>query len=138
MVDKEINKYDKRLRYNLEQWKNKSTSDIMNNISDNFKLVQLMNLLGNTNHALSVVGKWIFDYNYEKYYHWIEFVLGPMKIKSSHSLTNFFMQWVMSIQKQRKFVYFYEYTLYIYEGLVFVTKRESWISKNEKIHNDTQ
>ena len=57
MVDKEINKYDKRLRYNLEQWKNKSTSDIMNNISDNFKLVQLMNLLGNTNHALSVVGK---------------------------------------------------------------------------------
>ena len=38
---------------------------ILEDISENFTLVQLMDLLGNLNHAISVVGNWIFDSNYE-------------------------------------------------------------------------
>ena len=38
----------------------------MEDISTNFTLVQLMYSLGNVNHAISVVGNWIFDSNYEK------------------------------------------------------------------------
>ena len=37
----------------------------MKNISANLTLVQLMDSLGNVNHAISVVGSWIFDSNYE-------------------------------------------------------------------------
>ena len=39
---------------------------ILENISENVTLVQLMDSLGNVNHAIGVVGKWIFKSNYEK------------------------------------------------------------------------
>ena len=39
---------------------------IWEDISANVTLVQLMDSLGNVNHAISVVGNWIFDSNYEK------------------------------------------------------------------------
>ena len=39
---------------------------ILEDISENFTLVQLMDSLGNVNHAISVVGNWIFESNYEK------------------------------------------------------------------------
>ena len=39
---------------------------ILEDISENVTLVQLMDSLGNLNHAISVVGNWIFDSNYEK------------------------------------------------------------------------
>ena len=38
----------------------------MEDISANVTLVQLMDSLGNVNHAISVVGSWIFDSNYER------------------------------------------------------------------------
>ena len=38
----------------------------MEDISANVTLVQLMDSLGNMNHAISVVGNGIFDSNYEK------------------------------------------------------------------------
>ena len=38
----------------------------MEDISENFTLVQLMDLLENVNHAISVVRYWIFESNYEK------------------------------------------------------------------------
>ena len=38
----------------------------MKNISANVTLVKLMDSLGNVNHAISVVGSWIFDSNYER------------------------------------------------------------------------
>ena len=38
----------------------------MKNISANVTLVQLMDSLVNVNHAISVVGSWIFDSNYER------------------------------------------------------------------------
>ena len=39
---------------------------ILEDISANITLVKLMNSLGNVNHAISVVGGWIFDSNYER------------------------------------------------------------------------
>ena len=38
----------------------------MEDISANVTLVQLMDSLGNVNHAISVVGSWIFESNYER------------------------------------------------------------------------
>ena len=42
------------------------SSGILTDISEHVTLVQLMDYLGNVNHAISVVGYWIFDSNYEK------------------------------------------------------------------------
>ena len=38
----------------------------MTDISEHVTLFQLMDYLGNVNHAISVVGYWIFDSNHEK------------------------------------------------------------------------
>ena len=60
-------KCEQNLRYNLTIWsKNDDVFDIRNDISENFTLVQLMESLGNLNHAISIVGHYIFDYNYNK------------------------------------------------------------------------
>ena len=40
--------------------------DILTDISEHVILVQLMDFLGNVNHAISAVVYWIFDSNYEK------------------------------------------------------------------------
>ena len=40
--------------------------DVLNDISANFTLVQLMESLGNVNHAISILGHWIFESNYKK------------------------------------------------------------------------
>ena len=42
--------------------------DIIENVSEYVSLVQLMDSLGNVNHAISIVGYWIFDSNYKKYF----------------------------------------------------------------------
>ena len=39
---------------------------ILEGISDNVTLVQLMDSQGNVSNAISVFGKWLFDSNYEK------------------------------------------------------------------------
>ena len=38
--------------------------DILTDISEHVTLVELMDYLGNVNHAISVFGYWIFDSNY--------------------------------------------------------------------------
>ena len=40
--------------------------DILNDISENVTLVQLMDSLVNMNHVINIVGHWIFDSNYKK------------------------------------------------------------------------
>ena len=47
--------------YNMNKWKSKGEFDILNDISDNITLVQLMDTLGNVNHTISIIGYWIFD-----------------------------------------------------------------------------
>ena len=39
--------------------------DILNKISENVTLIQLMDSLGNVNHAISIVGHCIFESNYK-------------------------------------------------------------------------
>ena len=50
-----------KVHYSLMKYKNKVTHDILKDISYNVALVQLMDYSGNVNHAISVVGYWIFD-----------------------------------------------------------------------------
>ena len=66
MLDKSINFGEQRLRYKLETWKKMGGFDILNNISYHITLVQLMDSLGDVNHALSVVGKCNFYSNHGK------------------------------------------------------------------------
>ena len=47
-------------------WKKNNDFDILNDISDDVTLVQLMDSLGNVNHAINLVGYLIFDSNYKK------------------------------------------------------------------------
>ena len=47
-----------------QRYRQKGEYDIFNDITANITLVQLMDSLGNVNHAISVVGSWIFDSNY--------------------------------------------------------------------------
>ena len=54
------------LRYNLTICKKNDAFDILNDISEYFTLVQLMESLENVNRDISIVGYWIFDSNYKK------------------------------------------------------------------------
>ena len=47
-------------------WKKNDAFDILNEISENVTLVQLMDSYGNLNRAISIVGHCIFDSNYKK------------------------------------------------------------------------
>ena len=49
----------------MKVWKKNDAFDILNDISLNITLVKLMDSLGNLNHAISIVGNWIFYSNYE-------------------------------------------------------------------------
>ena len=66
MQSKKRNKGKTRVHYSLMKYKKKGEYDILENISENVTLVQLMDSLGNVNLAISVVGSWIFDSNYER------------------------------------------------------------------------
>ena len=66
MLNRKRNKGEARVHYKLIKYKNKGDYKILEDISANFTLVRLMDSLGNVNHAISVVGSWIFDSNYER------------------------------------------------------------------------
>ena len=53
-------KDEQRIRYNLKIWYKKDAFDILNNISEYVTLAQIMDLIVNVNHAISIVGYWIF------------------------------------------------------------------------------
>ena len=59
-------KGEQNLIYNLTIWSKNYAFDILNEIIENVNLVQLMDLPGNVNHSIIIVGHWIFDYNYKK------------------------------------------------------------------------
>ena len=60
------NKGETKVHYNVIKYKKKGFYKILEDISENVTLVQLMNSLVNVNNDISVVGYWIFDSNYEK------------------------------------------------------------------------
>ena len=45
-----------KVHYNLSKYKKKGSHNILSDISQNVNLVQLIDYLGNVNHAISVVG----------------------------------------------------------------------------------
>ena len=51
---------------NLTIWQKNDAFDILSDISEDVTLVKLMDSIRNANHAISVVGYWIFDSNYNK------------------------------------------------------------------------
>ena len=53
------------MHYKLIKYKKIGDYKCLEDISANVTLVQLMDSIGNVNHAISVVGNWIFDSNYE-------------------------------------------------------------------------
>ena len=59
-------KVEPRVYYILRKYKKKVSCDILTDISEHVTLVQLMDYLGNVNHAISVVGYWLYDSNYER------------------------------------------------------------------------
>ena len=63
MSDQVRNPGEKRLHYNINKWGEKGQFEILHEISKNFTLVQLMYIVGNVNHAVVIVGCWIFDFN---------------------------------------------------------------------------
>ena len=59
-------KGEPKVRYILSKYKKKVSYYILTDISEHVTLVQFMDSLVNLNHAISVVGYWIFDSNYKK------------------------------------------------------------------------
>ena len=59
-------KGEHNLQYNMTIWKKHYSFDILNDISADVNLLQLMESLVNANRAISILGYWIFDSNYEK------------------------------------------------------------------------
>ena len=61
MLKHKRNKGEARVHYKLIKYKKKGDYNFFECISANVTLVQLMDSLGNVNHAISVVGNSIFD-----------------------------------------------------------------------------
>ena len=59
-------KGEQNLKYNLNIWKKKGDSYILNYSSEDVTLLKLMETIGNMNHDTSTVCYWIFYSNYEK------------------------------------------------------------------------
>ena len=59
-------KVEPKVHYSLVNYKKKGSYDIIKYISEHVTLVQLMYYVGNVNHAISVVGYWIFESNYNR------------------------------------------------------------------------
>ena len=66
MLNRKRNKGEARVHYKLIKYKNKGEFKILEDISANFTLGQLMDSLGNLKHAISIVGIWIFYSGYER------------------------------------------------------------------------
>ena len=58
---KNINKVETKVHYSLIKYNKKGLYKILEYSSENVTLVQLMDSLGNMNHAISVVRYWIFE-----------------------------------------------------------------------------
>ena len=63
---KKKQKCEPKVHYILVKYKKKGSYNILKDISEHVTLFQLMDSLVNANHAISVVGYWIFDSNYKK------------------------------------------------------------------------
>ena len=58
-------KGEPKVHYSLVKYNKKGSYDILKEMSEHVSLIQLIYYLGNVNHAISVVGYWIFESNYQ-------------------------------------------------------------------------
>ena len=58
-------KGERKVHYILMKYEKKGSYDILSDISENITLVQLLDSIGDVNHAISGVGYWIFDSKYK-------------------------------------------------------------------------
>ena len=75
MLNRKRNKGKTRVHYKLMKYKKMGEYKILEDIGENVTLVQLMDSLGNVNHAISVFGSWIFTQMTKKHlssirHHW--------------------------------------------------------------------
>ena len=63
MTHKRKIKGEHNLRYNIKVWHKNDAFDILNKVSKYVTLVHLTDSLGNLNHAISILGYWVFDSN---------------------------------------------------------------------------
>ena len=59
-------KVEQHLNYMIKQWEIKGSFDILNYITEHVTLFQLVDTVGDVNHAVIISGNWIFDSNYNK------------------------------------------------------------------------
>ena len=55
-----------KVHYILMKYKKMGSYDILTDMSEHFSLVKFMEYLVNVDHAISVIGYWIFDSNYKR------------------------------------------------------------------------
>ena len=55
-----------RVYYSLRKYKKKGSCYILIDISEHVTLIQLKDYLGDVDHAIDVVGYWIFESNYKR------------------------------------------------------------------------
>ena len=81
LKNQKINKGEPKVNYNLMKYNKMREYKILEDISENFTLVQSMDSLGNVNHAISVVGNCIFESNYKKELvlniEWLDMIFAP-------------------------------------------------------------
>ena len=67
--------------YSLKKYINMGFKKTLTDIIEHVTLVNLINSLGNVNHAIIVVGYWIFDSNYERELvmsrEWLDMICSP-------------------------------------------------------------
>ena len=66
MLKRKKIKDGQKLYYSLKKYKNMGSFHVLTDISEHVTLVQLIYSLGNVNHAIEVIGYWIFESNCEK------------------------------------------------------------------------
>ena len=66
MLNHKRNEGEARVHYKLIKYKKMGDYKILEDISENVTLVQLMDSIVNVNHAISVVGNWVFDSKCER------------------------------------------------------------------------
>ena len=78
ITDKVVNRGEKRRHYILKQWERSDEFDILDDMSEFIKLVQLMGNPGNVSRYVTISGVWIFDANSKRALHLVKTIQSNM------------------------------------------------------------
>ena len=98
-------KGNNHLRYTFKPCKKSGLFEIIDYIREYVTLFQLLEIVGNVSHDVSIDGNWIFHSNKKPLQlvnnHWILFVLISMMMRCMMSSKRFIMKLSISIQSQK-------------------------------------